>query len=97
MSDTLYDKGKRFTRLNSAGTTVIRTSPTLLLRIMVNNFSTGGVVNVYDGVTTAAGQRIAAISANAAGQQGTYFYNVALSGGLTVDITNSPDVTIVYQ
>lgn len=96
-SDTLYDKGDRFTRLASAGTTTIRTTETRLKRVVLNSFSTSGSVSIYNATSTAAGHLFADISTNAIGGQGTYEYDVVLSGGLTVSIVNTPDVTVIYQ
>ena len=96
-TDTLYDSGNRYTHLSTAGTTVISSLETRLTRVNVNNFATGGIVDIYDGVTAVAVQRIASIGAAAAAQAGTYEFNVALSGGLTVVVTNTPDVTVIYR
>ena len=93
---TLYDQGNRFTYLNTAGTTVISTLPTRLVRININDQDSGGLVDLYNGVT-AAGEQVASLEAGTNASVGTKEYNVALSGGLTVVLTNNPDVTVIYR
>ncbi len=93
---TLYDTGNRFTHLSSAGTTVIRTTATRLLRVNINTPVTGGVIDVYN-ATTAAGEQVASIAAAVNSQTGSSEFDVALSGGLTVVVTNNVDATIIYQ
>ena len=93
---TLYDRGYRYTHLDSAGTTVVRSTATRLVRVNVNNHGTGGVVGVYNADSVSANQQVASIGAADPRNCGTLEFNVALSGGLTVDITGSPDITVIY-
>lgn len=97
MPDQLYDQGDRFTRITTAGTGVLRTTPTRLKRVVVNTFVAASNVSVYNGVTAASGQRVALIGTATDNTQGDYNYDVALSGGLTVVVVGTPDITVVYQ
>ena len=93
---TLYDQGNRFTYLSTAGTTVIRTTATRLVRINMNDAVSGGLVDVYNG-TTVAGEQVASIDGASNATLGTREFDVVLSGGLTVVLTNTPDVTVIYR
>ncbi len=93
---TLYDTGNRFTHLDSAGTTVIRTTATRLMRVNINTTVTSGLVEIYNG-TTVAGEQVASMAASSNPHTGSAGFDVALSGGLTVVVTNAVDATIIYQ
>ena len=93
---TLYDTGNRFTHLAGAGTTVIRTTATRLLRVNINTTATSGLIDVHNG-TTVAGESVASLAASANAHAGTSEFDVALSGGLTIAMTGVIDVTVIYQ
>ena len=95
-TETLYDQGNRYTHLSSAGTTVIRSTATRLVRVNVNTITGSSSVQLYNGVSV-AGDLIANINTTNAANTGTLEYNLTLSGGLTVVVTNAPDVTIIYR
>lgn len=96
MGEQLYDKGKRFFHSNTAGTTVLTTQPTVLESVTLNFFGAAGAIDIYNGVTT-AGQRVASIGTGGINAQTVYHYGVALSGGLTVVVTSTPDFVVTYR
>ncbi len=95
---TLYDQGNRFTHMTGIVTTTITLTPTRLVRININDATSGGFVDIYNGVTT-AGELVGSIDAGVNATLGTREFNVALSGGLTVDINSAAgiDITVIYR
>jgi hypothetical protein len=88
----------RFVHLTSAGTTVLRQTPGMLHRVVVNGSGSGSAsLTLYDN-TSASGTVIAIISLTGA-NEGTFIYDLALDIGLTAVVTGaSPgDVTIIYD
>lgn len=97
MGDQLYDQGDRYIQLSSAGTTVVKTTEARLIRVVLNTFVGGGSLSIYNSTAAVASQLVAVVGTGAAGAQGSYYYNVALSGGLTLVVVGTPNFTVTYN
>ncbi len=93
---TIYDRGNRWTHISADSTVTIASTATRLVRINVNNIEASGLIDVYDG-TSVSDLQVASIAAAVNAHTGSLEFNVALSGGLTVDVTNGPDITVIYR
>lgn len=94
---TLYDKGNRYVHLDAAGTTIVRSTATRLERVNINNHASGGQIDIYNASGTSSSHLVACLGAADPRNCGDFGFNVALSGGLTIDVTGTPDVTVIYR
>lgn len=83
-----------YVNINTAVTTVVKASPGVLRRVVVNT-SAAGSITIYNALS-ATGTPVAILKASVA--EGTYEYNVRMNTGITV-VTghNDQDVTVVYD
>jgi hypothetical protein len=80
-------------RGNTAGTTTVKAAPSLLHRVVIGKGATSATVTVYDN-TSATGNTISVIDASA---PSSLEFNIQTLTGLTVVISGTPDVTVVYR
>jgi len=73
------------------GTTVVKSGAGVLRRIVKSN---GGTVTIYDN-TAGSGTIIHTMSGT--NPQGTLFYDVPFTTGLTIVTTSGPDLCVVYE
>lgn len=95
-SDTLYDQGNRYVRYSTAGTFVVRDTPVRLKGLKIANTSAAGLVTLHNGAS-ALGDVVASIGATGVAFTKKYEYDVVLSGGLTVVVTDTPEVIVFYE
>lgn len=86
-----------FKNVAGAATTLVKTGPGILVRLIVNKAVANGVITVYDN-TAASGTKIATITnpATLLHSQISLEYNAAFSTGLTIVTSAADDVTAVY-
>lgn len=87
----------RYRMISTATTTVVRTGPGTLRRLIVNNGSPGGTITVYDN-TAASGTQIAVV--NIPGSTNNPFvldYDLEANTGITVVTSTAVNLTVTYD
>ena len=95
-TNTLYDKGHSYQHFDSPSTMLIRAGEVRLRRVTINNPDTSGSIAIYNGLD-AGGELVILAAADANAHTGTLDFDIVLNTGLTVVITASPDITVVYD
>lgn len=87
-----------FQNITTATTTVVRSGPGVLTRIVNNKKVASGVITIYDN-TSAAGTKIGTITSPGTllDNQQVYEYDVQFKTGLTIVTSTADDLTIVYR
>lgn len=87
-----------FVNIAGAATTVVKSTPGVLVRIVNNKSVASGVITVYNN-TAASGSKIATITNPAVllQSQVPLEYNVAFSTGLTIVTSAADDITVIYR
>ncbi len=97
-TSTLYDQGLKYFHVTVTGIQTITSRPTRLMSVILSNQATGSSVTLHDGLDT-DGEIVGNLAVSTAFHLVTKMrtFDVALSGGLTVDVIDGPpDVTINY-
>jgi hypothetical protein len=82
--------------LTAAGTTVISSPDVDLIAVVVNTAAAASTVTVFDGAntTTTGFNTVATIDSSATGN---FFYGCACRQGITVTLSGTPNVTVIYD
>ncbi len=95
MVDPLYREGRKFAHLTS-GTNVLRvTDESAWLHRVTVNTGAAGTITVYN--NGAASGDVVAVIAVASGDEASLEYDVRLDTGLTVVLSATMDITVVYE
>jgi hypothetical protein len=93
MPNTLqYEEYTRYAHLTGAATAINRSGSAKLHRVTVNDAGTA-TLTIYDN-NAASGTVVAVVDCSVAG---TFEYGFNLTTGLTVVLSATADVTVVYQ
>ena len=87
-----------YRNIAGAGTTVVKSGPGTLDRIVFNKTVAAGVITIYDN-TAASGTKIATITNPAVTLLQSYLqleYACTFMNGLTITTTAADDITVVY-
>ena len=82
-----------YSHIAAASTTVVRTGPGFLYAITVNS-TVNSIITIYDDVSAVAANVIGILKANVAEQ--TFFFECAVSRGITVVTAGNSDITVAY-
>ena len=94
---TLYERRNKYFYSNAVETVTIKTGSGLLISIVAGKDTAGSVFSVHDGVTT-GGTLITQVQSDQNNAVGTFPYNVAVTGGITIDhATAAAFITVVYR
>ncbi len=95
MINPLYREGRKFAHLTT-GTNVIRAtgSQAWLHRITINT-GAAGTITVYNN-GAASGEEVAVITV-AAGDEGSLEYDARMDTGLTLVLSATMDITVIYE
>ena len=91
--NTLYREGRKFAHLTS-GTNVIRGTTTWLHRVTINTGAAGTITLYNNGA--ASGDVVTVITV-ASGDEVSLEYDVRLDTGLTVVLSVTMDITVIYE
>lgn len=93
MPNTLrYQDALKFVHLTSNSTAINRSGRAVLQRVVVND-PAAQTLTIYDN-NEASGQVVAVIDCN---NSGSFEYQLVLTNGLTVELSGTADVTVVYE
>jgi hypothetical protein len=95
MTDPLYREGRKFAHL-TAGTNVLRATDTSawLHRVVINT-GAAGTITVYN--NGAASGDVVAVITYATDTERTLDFDVRLDTGLTVVLSATMDITVIYE
>ena len=97
MSDiSQYREGRKFAHLTSGTNVLHATGESAWLHSITINTGAVGVIGVFN-KGDAEGNGDVAVITVAAGDEGTLTYDVRLNNGLTIDLSVTMDVTVVYE
>jgi hypothetical protein len=90
--------GLKFAHISGAATTVVKASPGLLSRIVVNSAAIGATITVFDN-TAGSGSAVVVVPALAAavGTPVSAEYDLRTTTGITVVTTGTIDLTVVFN
>lgn len=88
----MVDEVTRYVHLTGAATAINRSGSAKLHRVVVND--PGAVTLTIFENNVASGTTVAVLDCN---NPGTYTYMVDLTNGLTVQLSGTADVTVVFQ
>ena len=85
-----------YKNLTAAGTTIVTAPDADLIAVVVNTAAAASTVTVFDGAntTTTALSSVATIDSSATGN---FFYGCACRRGITVTLSGTPNVTVIYD
>ena len=85
-----------YRNLTAAGTVIVSGPDVDLIAVVVNTAAAASTVTVFDGAntTTTALSKVATIDSSATGN---FFYGCAARRGLTVTLSGTPDVTVIFD
>jgi hypothetical protein len=92
--------GLSYKNISTQTTTVVKASAGYLDRIILNGFTAGAVVTLYDNASAASGTTIAAwtVASGDAAPASAIIYNVKFANGLTIlTATQNCNITVVYN
>jgi len=92
MSD---DRRNKFRRISTATTTVVKSAPGTLFRVVVNKPVSGSTITVYDN-TAGSGTVLALITNSTVVTPYFLDYFSRCETGITVVTNNTDDITVVY-
>lgn len=98
MATEVYSAGNNFLNITTATTTTVKSSPGVLVRIIINKKVLSGVITIYDN-TDASGTKIATITdpATLLDNQIVLPYEATFSTGLTIVTSAATDITVIYK
>lgn len=85
-----------YRNLTAAGTFIVSAPDVDLIAVIVNTAATSSSVQVFDAAntTTTPDQSVALIDTSATGN---FFYGAICRRGITVTVTGTPNVTVIYD
>jgi hypothetical protein len=92
--------GAKFLNIAAAATTVVKASPGILHRIVVNTALANGTITIYDNASAASGTKLGTLTVPAAVLLNHFVleFGCAFANGLTiVGGTANIDFTVVYS
>ena len=82
-----------YTNINSAATTIVRSSRGTLARLVINSI-TAGTVTIFDSIT-GSGDVVAVIAVGAT--IGDIEYDLVVTNGITIVTTMADNLTVVFS
>ena len=79
--------------INAAGTYVIKPGHGILHAVCINT-TASAIITVYDNASAASGRIIAVFKS--AIVEGTYFFDIPVTEGITVVTAGASDITVVF-
>ena len=95
MVDPLYREGRKFAHLTSGANVLRATGESAWLHRVTVNTGAAGTITIYN--NGAASGDIVAVITVAAGDEASLDYDVRLGAGLTVSLSTTMDITVVYE
>lgn len=88
--------GNSYANITTSTTTVVKASPGVLDRVVINTVGTTGSITIYDNASAGSGTKIATADSTALSGT-TLSYNVAAANGITIVTTGAPNITVSYR
>jgi hypothetical protein len=97
MTSPLYREARKFYHINAAGDEALRaTGESAWLHRIVINTGAAGTIGIYN-KGDAEGTADVAVITVAAGDEGSIEYDVRLDNGLSLDVSATMDITVIYE